>query len=148
MTISTDMEVKEEILIKASRERVFRALTDASEITAWWCLPGRYSVDEAEIDLTVGGVYRFSGTNSNSERFLLTGVFLVVDPPSRLEYTWVPDWNEDACGSVVAFQLETVGEYTRLLLTHSGFLSAAAREEHRQGWPAVLCAFAEHVSPN
>ena len=145
MSFPADLEIHDEILIKASRDRVFHALTNATEITAWWRLPGLYAVDQAEVDLKVGGGFRFSGTNSSNGRFLLTGVFLVVDPPRRLEYTWVPDWNDGASGSKVEVRLEAVGDHTRLILKHSGFLAASAYEEHLQGWPAVLSVLAEYL---
>ena len=145
MTSPADLEVLEEILIEAPRERVFHALTDPGEIATWWRLPGRYAVEDAEIDLRVGGEYRFSGVSSDDRPFLLTGVFLVVDPPRRLEYTWNPGWNDDARGSKVEIRLEAVGDHTRLVLRHSAFLAAPAREEHRQGWPAVLSVLAAHL---
>jgi len=145
VTASEDLALRDEILIRASPERVFRALTDPAEITAWWCLPGFYEVTEAQIDLRVGGRYSLSGTSTNQGRFLLTGVFLVIDPPHRLKYTWIPDWSDGARDSTVEFQLEAVGDETRVVVAHTGFLSAAACEEHRQGWPAVLGVLAEHV---
>lgn len=145
MNAAGDLLLRDEILIKASRDRVFHALTNPEDITTWWRLPGLYAVDEARIDLREGGEFSFAGTNSNKGRFLLTGVFLVVDPPRRLQYTWVPDWNDEARHSIVEFRLKAVGDHTRLLLTHSAFLSGAACEEHRHGWPAVLCSFAEYL---
>ena len=145
MSAGNELELRHEVLIHAPRERVFRALTDPGEITAWWSLPGLYTVTEAEIDLREGGAYRLSGTSANSGRFLLTGTYLAVEPPQRLKYTWIPDWSEDARGSIVEFHLESVGDATRVVVRHTGFLSAAAYEEHRQGWPAVLGVLGEHL---
>ena len=145
MNGNSQLELRHEVLIHARKERIFRALTDPGEITAWWSLPGLYTVTEAEIDLREGGAYRLSGTSANSGRFLLTGKYLVVEPPQRLKYTWIPDWSEDARDSIVEFHLESVGDATRVVISHTGFLSAAACEEHRGGWPAVVGALGEHV---
>lgn len=141
----SSLELCYEVLIHASRERVFRALTDPTEIIAWWSLPGLYTVTEAEIDLRQGGSYRLSGTSTNAGRFTLTGRYLAVEPSRRLKFTWLPDWSDDARDSVVEFQLEAEGDATRVVVNHTGFLSMAARDEHRQGWPAVLSALDEHV---
>jgi uncharacterized protein YndB with AHSA1/START domain len=146
MSRMSNLELCYEVLIHASRERVFRALTDPHDIIAWWSLPGLYTVTEAEIDLREGGSYRLSGTSANAGRFVLTGEYLVVQPSQRLKFTWLPDWNDDARDSVVEFQLEIEGDATRIVVNHTGFLSVAACDEHRQGWPAVLDVLDEHVS--
>ena len=146
MSGMSNLELRYEIMIRASRERVFRALTDPHDIIVWWSLPGLYTVTEAEIDLKEGGSYRLSGTSANEGRFVLTGEYLAVEPSQRLKFTWVPDWSDDARDSVVEFQLETEGDATRVVVNHTGFLSVAARDEHRMGWPAVLGALDEHVS--
>jgi uncharacterized protein YndB with AHSA1/START domain len=146
MSGMSSLELCYKILIHASRERVFRALSNPRDIIAWWNLPGLYAVTEAEIDLREGGAYRLSGTSANAGRFVLTGEYLTVEPPQRLKFTWVPDWSDDARDSVVEFRLETEGDATRVVVNHTGFLSMAARDEHRQGWPAVLAALDDHVS--
>lgn len=128
----------DEIWIDAPPERVFRALTDPEEVPAWWSVPGAYRTTEAEIDLRVGGRYRFAGTSERMGSFAVEGEYRVVDPPRRLSYTWKPSWNEDAANSVVTFSLEERDGGTRLRLEHSAFRSRASRDEHAGGWPPVL----------
>lgn len=53
-----------------------------------------------------------------------------------LEFTWLPDWQEDAAESVVRIELNEKDGVTTVRLTHSG-LSPKGREGHR-GWPQVL----------
>lgn len=43
-------------IIPVSPERAWRALTNATELSVWWC-------DEATIDLVVGGEFLFRGSN-------------------------------------------------------------------------------------
>lgn len=148
MTDTRELRVTEEILIRAAPEAVFRALVDPAELTSWWTIPGRYETRDAQVDLRVGGAYSLSGTSVARGRFLVTGEYLVVDPPHHLSYTWNPDWDDEAHGSIVDLTLEAVGENTRLVVEHTAFLSPAAFEAHRQGWPAVLAALSAHVSGN
>lgn len=146
MTDPKDLRVTEEILIRAAPEKVFRALVDPAELATWWRIPGRYETQNAQVDLRVGGAYSLTGTSVARRQFLVTGEYLLIDPPHRLRYTWNPDWDDEAHGSIVDFTLEAAGEKTRLVVEHTAFSSRAAFEAHRQGWPAVLAALSAHMS--
>lgn len=139
------LQVVEEARIQASPERVFDALTTPDELTAWWRIPGQYETLVAEVDLRIGGRYRLSGTSVRGKSFSVTGEYRVVDRPNRLAYTWVPDWEDGARGSLVDIRLEADGTGTMVRLVHSAFLTASARDSHSQGWPAVLNALLNHV---
>lgn len=130
--------VVQEVWIAAPPERVFEALTDPDEVTRWWAVPGAYATTEAEIDLRPGGHYRFAGTSVAQRAFEVVGEYLRIEPPLRLEYTWNPDWDDKATGSVVSFRLEAHDGGTRLAVEHTGFGSEKSYTEHRDGWPAVL----------
>lgn len=134
-----------EIWIDAPPERVYRAFTEPDEVTAWWGVPGAYETTDAEIDLRVGGSYRFSGTSARSGTFEVRGEYRELDPPRRLVYTWTPGWDDGADRSVVAITLEERDGGTVLTLEHTGFRTASARDEHDQGWPAVMAALRTHV---
>jgi uncharacterized protein YndB with AHSA1/START domain len=43
----------------ATRERVFDALTKPEQVAQWWG-PAGFSLPKAELDLRVGGTYRFT----------------------------------------------------------------------------------------
>ncbi|MEO8540422.1 MAG: SRPBCC domain-containing protein, partial [bacterium] len=64
---------------KHSAERLWRAITDPTEVTSWMQYP-------ATVDLRVGGDYRvdFSKTNSG----LLDGVIVAIEPARLLRYAW------------------------------------------------------------
>lgn len=145
MSAAPDFELVEEVHIAAPPERVFRALTDPLEITAWWRLPGHYETTDARIDLRVGGSYRLSGTSARRKGFVVTGVYRVVEPPHRLSYTWTPDWEDGARDSIVDFRLEVAGGGTRVVVRHTAFATPSARDDHSQGWPGVLGALRGHL---
>ncbi len=139
------LQVIEEIRIHAPPEVVFRVLTDPGEITAWWRIPGEYETREAEMDVRVGGRYRFAGTSTRLERFAVSGEYRVVDPPHRLSYTWTPDWDEGARNSIVDIRLQRDGDTTRVTVTHTAFSTTSARDDHLHGWPSVLCTLRTHA---
>ncbi len=145
MNTTEALQVIEEIRIHAPPEVVFQALTDPGEITAWWGIPGEYETREAEMDVRVGGRYRFAGTSTRLGRFAVTGEYRIVDPPRRLSYTWTPDWDEGARDSIVDIQLERDGDTTRVTVTHTAFSTVSAQENHRNGWPSVLGALRTHA---
>lgn len=139
------LQVVQEIEIDAPPQRVFRALTDPVEIRKWWSEEGHYRTTTAEIDLRPGGRYRLAGESARLGTFAVTGVYRVIDPPRRLVYTWTPDWQEEASDSIVDISLESAGRGTRVRVVHTGFASAAARDEHAGGWPTVLAMLCSHL---
>ncbi|MGY2743487.1 SRPBCC family protein [Arthrobacter sp. UYCu723] len=80
-----------ECTLNAPRERIFRMLTEPSELVKWWG-PHGFTIPEAELNLVVGGSYRFAMKPPDGEPFHLSGEFLEIDPPWRLVYTFA--WEE------------------------------------------------------
>lgn len=135
-----------EIDIAAPPERVFRALTDSAELMRWFndtSCPVKFW----EIDARVGGRYRYTTekgsvvVNGISE-FECHGEILEFDPPRLLVYTWLGNWHADkALRTVVRWDLTAAGTGTHVKMTHSGLAKeAAAREDYRKGWPALVAA--------
>lgn len=122
---------------------VWRALTDTREL-AWWFWPPRLA-PSIEADARVGGRYRIA---SEPARMAVSGEYRVVEAPARLVFTW--QWDGEEQQTLVMIRLEGTGDGTRLTLTHEGFATSEARDEHAQGWqdclerlPAHLAAFRE-----
>ena len=93
-----------------------------------------------ELDLRVGGRYRFDGEVAGKP-WELEGTYLEVRPFEKLVYTW--KWKDDpALGgpgdTVVTVEFRDKGAETELTVTQSGFTSALARKEHHDGWIACL----------
>lgn len=129
--------------LDASRERIFRALTDPTELVKWWG-PSGFTTPEIEINLSIGGGYRLGMQPPDGGLFHLTGEFLEIEPPSRIAYTF--RWEEpepDDRETVVRLSLETVADLTRLSLWHGGFATEARVALHKSGWTDSFKRLAE-----
>jgi uncharacterized protein YndB with AHSA1/START domain len=118
--------------IKASPERVFRALT-SKEITEWWVRPGVFDTREWTGDLRVGGRWEASGVGKAGP-YSLEGEFLEIDPPRRLVHTWHPVGAPAAATSTVTYMLEPFEGGTRITLRQSGILSRDSSLGIGAGW--------------
>ncbi len=123
-----------ELVLQPSRERIFRALTEPAELAAWWG-PLGFTIPEIDLDLRVGGRYRFTMAPPDGEPFHLSGEFLAIDAPSRLAYSF--RWEEpdpDDRTTVVTLSLLEVGQATELSLRQGDFATPARLALHRDGW--------------
>ena len=72
----------------ASPERVFAAWTRPQALSLWWCPPGWDAV-EFVVDLRIGGQYRLAMRRTRETQVIgVHGIFLAIEPPRRLVYTW------------------------------------------------------------
>jgi uncharacterized protein YndB with AHSA1/START domain len=134
-------------VLGAPRERIFRALTEPAELAAWWG-PQGFTIPEVDLDLRVGGRYRFTMQPPDGEQFHLSGEFLGIDPPSRLNYTF--RWEEpdpDDRTTVVTLSLQDRGGATEVSLTQGEFATDARLALHRSGWTDSLDKLRKFVEP-
>jgi uncharacterized protein YndB with AHSA1/START domain len=130
----------------ARREKVFRAWTDPGQVVKWMSPSEGVSAEFAEFDLRVGGPYRI-GYRTPKGTAVVGGVFMHVEAPAKLVYTWV--WeppNENAgAETLVTVELFDKDGVTELVLTHERFPSSAMGEKHEHGWTGVLESLAAFV---
>lgn len=113
--------------IRASPEVVFPYFTDPALIVTW-------IGDRAELDPQPGGVFAL-----DMGEVLARGVYVTVDPPYRVVFTWgIPgDETLPAGGSTVEVVLTPDGDDTMVVLTHRG-LHPRRLGDHRAGWEERL----------
>ena len=129
-TTPSDTEITLTRLFDAPRELVWEAMTKPEHVRRWWgCLDERYSVPVCEIDLRVGGTWRFVGRGPEGDFPAFFGEYLEIDRPGRLVYTEIFEPFPDAA-SVVTQRLEEEQGKTRLTVT--------ARYDSRQTRDIVL----------
>ncbi len=128
--------------IKASADKVFDAWTQPEQIKRW-AAPEGVEVQEAQVDLTVGGRYHIRMLSDEGEHNAV-GVYREVIRPTRLVYTW--SWEEkdhDVGETLVTVEFNAQGDNTEVVVLHEGFPAAEARDGHEQGWTSCLSQFAE-----
>ena len=109
-------------------------LTEPAELARWWG-PHGFTTTEIELDLRVGGGYRFTMQPPEGEAFHLSGEFLTIQAPTALSFTFrwdepVPDDRE----TVVELSLDSLKERTKVTMTQTEFATNERLELHRGGW--------------
>ncbi|GAC1642393.1 MAG: SRPBCC family protein [Candidatus Dormibacteraceae bacterium] len=135
--------IEKEIVLRAPRSRVWRALADIEEFGTWFGMklegtfaPGARA--QGRIDLPGHG------------HVTIEIAIERMDPESRMSYRWHPYSSEPT--TLVEFQLEEVAEGTRLRVVESGFdrIPAARRAEalrmNDAGWAEQLQNIARDVA--
>src|SRR4051794_2960908 len=102
-------------VIPAPRERVFAAWLDPARLSKWM-RPGGVTGATVEVDPKVGGKFRIVMIEG-PKHFEHTGEYLVIEPPERLEFTWISDATDHRPTVVTIEFLEREAE-TELVLTH------------------------------
>jgi uncharacterized protein YndB with AHSA1/START domain len=86
-SIPSDREVAWTRTFAAPRERVFRALTEPEHVQRWLLGPDGWTMPVCEMDLRVGGGWRYVWRNADGVEFAIQGVFREIERPARLAYT-------------------------------------------------------------
>jgi uncharacterized protein YndB with AHSA1/START domain len=127
-----------EVELSAPPAAVFEALTNPQQLSQWWG-PHHFTTPSIELELQVGGRYRFAMQPPEGELFHLQGEFLEIDPPHRLAYTF--RWEEpdrDDVDTVVTVALRDRSASTRLTVDQGAFATEPRRALHERGWSESL----------
>lgn len=118
VTTPSDREIQMTRLFDAPRELVFEAMSKPEHVKRWWGnLGDGYSVPVCEIDLRVGGKWRFVNRHPKGEAAFY-GEYREVNPPGRIVFTEIFEQFPDTV-SVVTAELIEEGGKTRLKATVS-----------------------------
>ena len=84
----SDTEIRMTRLFDAPRQLVFEAMTKPEHVRKWWgCISDGHRVTVCEIDLRVGGKWRFVHAGPEGEYPAFYGEYKEIDAPGRLVYT-------------------------------------------------------------
>lgn len=113
------IEIKKSILIDASPEVVFKAITDPNELTNWF-------PDQAILEPKIGGKVKFSFFKTGSEYlqndYFPEGTVIEFIPNKKISYTWRVTNIPNFPNTVMTWELEEMKKNkTRLKLLHTGF---------------------------
>lgn len=124
VTTPGERDVRVERIFAASRERVWRALTDPEQLAQWWGRGNKLVVEK--YDLRRGGHWRFV-EHSPEGRHGFEGRFSEIEPPTKIVQTF--EWDGmpgHAC--VETMTLEDLGDGRTKLVTVSLFMTVEARD--------------------
>ena len=151
MSSSPTDRIEKEIVIRAPRARVWRALTDPEEFGQWFGV-------RLESAFAPGARVRGRITSPGYDHITLEVAVERMEPERSLAWRWHPhaiDTTRDYSAeptTLVAFELADVPEGTRLTVVESGFdaLPAARRAEawrgNEGGWTAQVKNIERHVT--
>lgn len=111
-------------------DKVWRALTDRTALGAW--------LMETDFVLEPGREFQMwcDDGDGGTDRYICK--VLALEPPRRMVWSWVLDGRESEGETIVAFNLEPVGDGTRLTVRHSGDRDPAVIDAFKSGWPSKL----------
>ena len=150
MTMLEIGRIDRTIEIDAPPARVWRALTDAAELSAWF----KVTIEGA---IAQGSEVQMTSTHAGYEGQRFRVWFVELTPPRRLVWQWHPGEVDSAVDysrepkTTVTFELEPSGRGTRVKLSETGFdeISLARRakvfNDNSQGWAEVLGWLQRHA---
>jgi uncharacterized protein YndB with AHSA1/START domain len=120
--------IEQKLSVNAPASRVYRALTDASELVRWF-------PSEAKSDARPGGAYDFKFLFADTSRNHETvGEYREATANTLVSYSWPA--GDAKVPTEVSFALAEAGGATEVTLRHEGWTadSAEAMKEHDMGW--------------
>jgi len=144
---AADRELVVTRVIDAPRRLVFKTWTQPEHIARWWG-PQGFTTIHCEMDVRVGGAYRFGMRSPQGTEHWKRGVYREIVEPERVVFTFA--W-ENADGTLGHELLTTVtfdeqDTKTRLTLRQAAFETTEWRDSHRQGWTSTLERLAEYLT--
>lgn len=129
----------------ASRERVFRAWTDAKELECWFAPSPDYTIVVPALELRVGGRYVVEMHHKGGNVHRVAGTYREVSPPDKISFTWKWEGNEGAGETLVTVAFRSLGDATEIYLTHEFLPSAEERDKHSHGWHGCFEQLSHHL---
>jgi len=145
-------------ILNASRERVFAAWTDPTQMHQWFAPSSAFDVTfdvTIEAGTHLGSSYKLQMFNRKAgTTHTAVGKYIEFVPPEKLVFTWdrhIGACNQDtdpAEDTIVSVELRDLGGKTELTLTHALVSDAASRASHTQGWTGCINRLAHLFDPN
>lgn len=133
--IESTIQVEESF--RAPRTKVFKAWTNPESLKKWFLAAEDVVVDQAKVDLKVGGEYFINAIFPGFDPIPISGKFILVDIDDQLQYSWLtPALNGRMTKVEVHFEDEQQG--SKIVLTHGEFKNEEEMQLHIDGWKACL----------
>ncbi|MGE0548262.1 MAG: SRPBCC family protein [Kofleriaceae bacterium] len=127
VTLPSDTEIHYSRVFDAPKHLVFEAFTKPEYVRRWWgCMDG-YTMTVCDIDLRVGGTWRFVIVGQDTNEIAFTGVYKEIAPPDRLVNTEIFEMFPDAETLVKSSFVERDGK------THYEAIQTFPNQQARDG---------------
>ena len=143
-TSTAERELVVTRVIDAPRRLVFKAWTQPEHIARWWG-PQGYTTIHCDMDIRVGGAYRFGMRSPQGTEHWKRGVYREIVAPERLVFThaWVDASGTPGPETLVTVTLAERNGRTEMTFHQGIFESVGARDGHQQGWTSCFERLAE-----
>ena len=130
------IDLRKTIVINASPEVIFKAITDPEELTQWF-------PDKAVFQPSTGGKVSFDFSEKQSEKEVgckVRGTIVEFISNKKISYTWErTDTRSKNSKTLVTWELEKIkDDGTKVNLKHTGFTTSDMAKEHDEGWTYFL----------
>jgi uncharacterized protein YndB with AHSA1/START domain len=123
-------------VLPAPPDIVYAEWLDADGMLEWMC-PRPVQPTAIELDPRIGGELRMEILEDGSE-VTVTGRYLVLDRPNRIQFTWnCTAWEPPAADSVVTVLLEPHRDDHTVMTIHHAQLPPFQFDSHDRGWAKV-----------
>jgi uncharacterized protein YndB with AHSA1/START domain len=136
--------VRIERLMPATPERVWQYIVDP-ELRSTWLAGGildSHPGGVIDLEFDHSRISADPAPNSDEKQQRHAGTILDFEPPRRLSYTWGEWFGQNA---VVTFELEPVGDGTRVVVTHSRVTAINIIPDVATNWTSHLDALEDKL---
>jgi uncharacterized protein YndB with AHSA1/START domain len=140
MSESSEHTLRMERIFDAPQQVVFDYFTVPELMKTWWG-PGGTTMEAGEIDLRIGGVFRWHMRTPNGLLTYLYGTIKALDPPKRIAMTH--KWQGAEQETLVTLEFIAMGDKTKVLLTQEGIDNILRMLE--EGWAEPLKQLAKQL---
>ncbi|MFI6597342.1 SRPBCC domain-containing protein [Nonomuraea sp. NPDC050536] len=144
MTVRAEESVHVTRVLNASAEEAFDAWTNPDRMSQW-LFPGSGTVAEASADPVVGGRFRIAKLFPTGVDEV-TGEYLVVEPPTRLVFTWQSPGSTGARPTRVTVTLTPDGDTTQMTILHERLPAPRFRAGAEAAWSDILSKLQAHLA--
>jgi uncharacterized protein YndB with AHSA1/START domain len=128
-------------IIKTPRSRAFAAWTQPADLMRWFA-PGVMQPDSVNVDLRVGGTFRWamcgpSPRTGQNMQVVFSGQYLDIIADKLLRFSWQSEGNPDD-STVVTVAFNDVDGGTEIALTHERIATTDVYNRNKMGWGSML----------
>ena len=141
----TDIRLEREFNV--SSERLFRAITEQAELSAWWG-PETMTLTEGQMDFTTPGPWYAIVQGAEGQDFKMSGQVTHVDAPRSVGLTWGWHDDTDARGpeSFVTLTVTQTAGGSHLIVDHRDLPDDEIGGQHEQGWTSSVNSLAAYLA--